>query len=386
MKKDEQITKQRNEKLEKLYENVLALYDQMDYRGVILIFEAFLKLDNIDVLYYEHFNFVADIYIFASLSYLNLYEYEKALDVLINFEEQYNIIKNYYSKFIKYTKKNVFSKDEQEHIKNFISIINNGFNEFNKTRKIKFYNNLAYCYYKNKKYAKAVNYYESALRFNCSNLQLLTGKAQSLYELYNHKLPKEVKDTLFSIINKIQYNKQDYSSMFDCYLAIAKITYFLGNSAQALNYLSIALKFLNTDNNAECKDKQIYAYDWISRIAYKEKQYSTAAIFYEKIIDCLIQNKGSFIEHETIHPKPELSKMLKFLNETKRKVIDADIHYTNKSIWVGLIVGALFGSCQLFQVLVEYFKYNNNKSFIICIIVFAILTAFGYIFIDKFKK
>ena len=88
MKKDEQITKQRNEKLEKLYENVLALYDQMDYRGVILIFEAFLKLDNIDVLYYEHFNFVADIYIFASLSYLNLYEYEKALDVLTNFEEQ----------------------------------------------------------------------------------------------------------------------------------------------------------------------------------------------------------------------------------------------------------------------------------------------------------
>ena len=70
------------------------------------------------------------------------------------------------------------------------------------------------------------------------------------------------------------------------------------------------------------------------------------------------------INHEEIHPKPELYKMLKFLNETKQFIADEENSKLHKSIWAGNFITSIFGIIQCY--------YENHFNLKICL-----LLAFG---------
>lgn len=123
---------------------------------------------------------------------------------------------------------------------------------------------------------------------------------------------------------------------FDTLLSIGKILYFLGDYDSALNYVQNAIELNIMNKNSS--PQMIFAYDWLSRIAYKEKRYTVAANFYEKIIDKIISDSDSILANGIIHQKPKLSDMVRYLNETKDLVAKGEIHYINKTIWEAIKV------------------------------------------------
>ena len=142
---------------------------------------------------------------------------------------------------------------------------------------------------------------------------------------------------------------------------LGKLYYFIRKEDYALNYIQNALKL---DSSIK-----IYAYDWLSRIMYHKRQYSIAVNYYNKVIELLVDSDSSSNSDDfsTIHPKPILSEMLKYLNETNEYVTKHDVHYINKTIWAGILITAIYGTADVWK------NYDHTHALILFIVV-SILT------------
>ena len=332
------------------YDKCLELYKTQKFIDVINLYEELLNSPKYNEHRFVDFNMVVDITIYAALSCFNMGEYQKAKAYLSDFEEFYYIFKRMYFLLMQNLRKKTFLRMSEKDTKVMVNYINNSLKDFNSNSKLRFYNNLGYAYYKCEEYKEAIKYYKKTLTMSSNNIQLIVGLHQAEYYSNNpHKLNKKFKAKLLEDIVKIK----QMDSCYETYLALGKLHYFLGDYSRALNYIHIAISSIH-DNN----EQAIYAYDWISRIAYKQKQYSTASIFYEKIIESLVQNtNSSIINHEEIHPKPELYKMLSFLNETKQFIADEENSKLHKSIWAGISITSIFGIIECYYENIFNIKY-----------------------------
>ena len=340
-----------------IYNKCFDLYQTQKFIDVINEYENLLNSTTYKDHCFIDFNMIVDITIFAALSCFSIGEYQKAKTYLSNFEEIYYVFKRTYFILMQNLRKKTFTTITERDTKALVNYISGALKDFNTNSKLRFYNNLGYAYYKCEEYKDAIKCYKKTLTMLPNNVQLIVGLHQAEYYSNNpHKLNKKFKAKLLEDIVKIQ----KMNSSYETYLALGKLHYFLGAFSQALNYIHIAISTIH-DN----KEQEIYAYDWISRIAYKQKQYSTASIFYEKIIKSLVQNTNPvIINHEEIHPKPELYKMLKFLNETQQFIADEENSKLHKSIWAGIFITSIFGIIQCY--------YENHFNLKICL-----LLAFG---------
>ena len=186
---------------------------------------------------------------------------------------------------------------------------------------------MAYTCYKLKKYKDAIKYYKKALVRSKKDIQLNLGIAQSQYRIYKLFLPRKVKIWFRKTIE----NFSECETSFDTLLAIGKMYYFLKEYEIALSFVQKALECAQ----AEPQNK-IYAYDWLSRIAYKTKHHSVAIHFYEEIIKCLVEYPDN--QQDVIHPKPKMYDMLKYLNKNKKIVRNQEI----RVVWYTVIVSIIF--------------------------------------------
>ena len=330
---------------QELYCQFQEFYNSKKYFELIYLYEQFLNSYN----YLEHcfidFNLVIDVILYVALACFNLNEYEKAKIYLTNFEDFYLSYKRRYCYHKERLNKKKYATIPEFDSKILVGYMNDTLREFNQNNKIRFYNNLGYAYYKCEQYDKAIEYYKKTLSIQPNNIQLIVGYHQAVYYRTSpHCLKEKERININNDINKIK----KFESNYDTYLAIGKLYYFLGEFSTALNYINIAISFIQ--GGIDICHKEISAYDWISRIAYKQKQYSTASIFYEKIIDKLVEDAGNNLSnHEEIHPKPELYKMLNFLNETKQFIADRETSNLNKSIWAGIFITSIFGLIDCFK-------------------------------------
>ena len=226
--------------------------------------------------------------------------------------------------------KNVF-----EMSKHACELISDQIKKFNSNNSYKYLSNIAYACYKLKRYKEAIKYYKKALirRKNKKDILLNLGIAQAQYELYKGKLPYSVKKWYIKTIDIFSNSKTN----FDTLLAIGKMHYFLKDYDKALNFVQKALEF--TVNEPQNK---VYAYDWLSRIAYKKKNHSIAIGFYEEVIRCLVEYPDSK-QGMIIHPKPQLYLMTKFLNENKKILKNQELRGVWYTVIASLIVTIAFG-------------------------------------------
>lgn len=320
--------------------------------------------------------------IYKGLAYIELSEYAKAVDVLLLVEKDYIRLLDLKSRYKK-QKRESFSQDEI--LNEILHIVNILISSVQDNLR-KTFANLAFAYYKLKDYKNSIKYYKKAIYRDKKNPQLHLELSQAQYRNIENKT-KNV--SWYNIIGKIQlqkeiivqsknyiktielYKKQETN--FETLLSIGKLLYFLGDYQSSLNYVQNAIELCNT---RETKHKKIFAYDWLSRIAYKEKKYAVAVSFYEKIIDNIISNSNSISENGIIHQKPKLNDMVKYLNEVKDLVSQSEVHYFNKSIWGGIITGIILETAEI---------YASTESFKIPIYMIVILVLVGFVYIHKYK-
>ena len=352
------------------YDTVYGLYESKKYLDIINRYNKFKNSPNFSLILFKYFVIVVNMTILTSISYCSIGDYSKAKEVMLFINEKYYLYKKQYNFLIKEKRNKSLSVIDRNEIKQVTNFLNLTLREFNKFLRYRFYNNIGYVHYKNKLYEDALYFYKKAIPYDRENLQLIVGKYQSLYyakkeHCFNDKERKELLEDIEIIKKK--------NTGFDTYLTLGKLYYFNQELDIALNYINIAISTLNEEDENK-HNKEIYAYDWISRISYKQRYYSTASIFYEKIIDSLVKdNNKTYIDHEGIHPKPELHRMLKYLNETKQHLIDAEISNLNKSIWAGILITTIFGLVQCF--------YDNNIPNINCLYIFCVVFISGGIII-----
>lgn len=321
--------------------------------------------------------------IYKGLAYIELSEYSEAIDVLLLIEQDYEILLSLKRQFKK--KKRKPFKQDNKLLNDTLIVINNQISNVQENLG-KTFSNLAFAYYKLKDYENSIKYYKKAIFRDKKNPQLHLELSQAQYRNIKNK-NKSVK--WYNLIGKIQLKKDiiiqkiNYQKTIELYktqetnfetlLSIGKLLYFLGDYHCSLNYVQNAIELCNTK---ETKHKKIFAYDWLSRIAYKEKKYSVAVSFYEKIIDNIISNSNSISENGIIHQKPKLNDMVKYLNEVKDLVAKREVHYFNKSIWGGIITGIILESAEI---------YTATESMNIPICMIVILLIAGFIYINIYK-
>lgn len=324
---------------------IYQLYDNKNYLEIIRLYNIHFNSKNFYEKCFFNFNIVVNIVLLVTNSYCCIGNYAKALEHMIILDDSYYIYKRTYFLLMQILRTKDFKKINKEDAQAIVQNFNENLRIFNKDFRLRFYNNLAYIHYKRGTYKEAIEYYKKAIPYAPDNIQLLIGYYQAVYYGGNktHCINGEIKKELINNIDKIMQQQ----ASFDLYLALGKLHYFIGEYQQAFTFVNLAL---DTLSESEKNKKEIYAYDWISRISYKLKQYATASIFYEKIIDSLIKSsENAIIEQETIHPKPELYKMLKFLNETKQYIASEETSKLSKSIWAGIIITTIFGLIECFK-------------------------------------
>lgn len=118
---------------------------------------------------------------------------------------------------------------------------------------------------------------------------------------------------------------------FDTLLAIGKMYYFLKDYEISLAFMQKALEFTNNE-----PENKVYAYDWLSRIAYRNKNHSVAINFYEEVIKYLVEFPDN--QQNVIHPKPKLYDMIKYLNDNKKIVRNQEM----RALWYTVLVSIFF--------------------------------------------
>ena len=302
-----------------------------------------------------------DVFFRVYISYIKLLKYVQARNVMIRYREIRRLLVVVFVHASSKPNFKEYSKQIYEAIQAF--------------KIIKFFNNVAYSYYKEKEYDKALTNYELALRYSAEispdeKLQLLIGKAQSMYYKFENSKKKNFQE-FFNSIQEIIKEVFNYDGNCDILLALAKLYYFIGDYDNSLNYLDLALK-QNEKEKSELLE--IYAYDWLSRIAYKQKRYSIAVGFYEKLIQ-LLTVYSSNEEFNIINPLPHIHNILQYLNETKELVAKQDISYINKTIWAGIVITALFG-------LIDFYRSGMSLFLVLFILLVTFILVFAIIHLD----
>lgn len=314
--------------ISKIDEKLQKLFKEKEYLTIINLFPKYLQIaDEYIVAFY--FNSIINWFLYAGISYFELDMYNDALRIF----NQANKLKDV-----------VFSKIKSFETHNdpdFIEYLNKVLDDFNKNHATYFYLNYAYVCYKNKEYNQAIKYYNKLGENTGEKIQVIVGKAQCMYALKGDKATREKNKKIYIDYINILMKK---AMTFDVLLAIGKLYFFAEKYDHALFWVQKAIERLNNSDT----NKKIHAYDWLSRIAYKQEQYAAASAFYEKIIDLLIQNPNTQ-QHEVIHPTPQLHKMVKFYNETKALLHKEELKLVNKTIWIGVLGTAIFGLNQIYE-------------------------------------
>ena len=361
-----------NLSLDKLEREIRRLYKGKKYLNLIALYNVYSVSLHYAKLDPRYFSYIMSSLIYVALSYFSLEKYQKALILFQEIEIRHRGLIKMKHTLQRQENRNLLTEEEKKGLNG----IKQALYEFNTTNRIKLYINFAYTFYKvketNKKkrkisYEKALFYYHKALLLKrymtCSQfIQSYVGIAEVKYCTYNNKktIPEKLK-TEFEKIKEI-FIMQETS--FDAYLALGKISYFMQEYDNALIYVQKALEFASKD-----EEKRIYAYDWMSRISYKNKQYSTASLFYEKIIDELVNYPDQ--QQEEIHSRPKLYKMVQFLNETKTYLAQEETSKLSKSIWAGIVVTSLFELINCYR--------NYKYSMLTCVLIGFGIFIFIYI-------
>ena len=323
-------------------------------------------------------------FIYQGLAYIEIAEYKSAIDIFLLIENDYEnllSIKKYYKTL------NKKSSNDSEIFKEVFDAINEQITNV-RDNLAKTFSNLAFAYYKLKDYENSIKYYKKAIYRDKKNPQFHMELSQAQYRHIEQKSKKikwfhlkekqklktdknKQKECYLKTINLLK--KQETS--FETLLSIGKLLYFLGDYNSALNYIQNAVDY--SIANKDSSIKIIFAYDWLSRIAYKEKRYAVAANFYEKIIDNIISNNESISENGIIHQKPKLSDMVRYLNETKDLVSKGETRNIEKTIWAGIITGIILETAEI---------YSSKYSFKIPFFMFIILFLASIMFIKIWNK
>lgn len=356
------------------------LFEAKKYLEVINKVEKMkVTIDN-EVLDYFFFNNKISCLIYQGLSFIEIGLYKRALELFDCIDEKYETIKASKT-YWKMLSKNPENKQEFEISKDALSLLNEQILIFGTTNQIRFLSNKAYVYYRLEDYKNSIIYYKKALVRDNKNIQLNLGIAQAQYYEYRKKFKSKILNNIYLFFNskmpvKIILNFKKTISMlearetsFDNLLALGKMYYFMGRYEESLLYVQKSLTL--SENKPE---KNIYAYDWLSRIAFKTKHHSVAVGYYKEIIKSLIENPDS--KQEVIHPKPDLYKMLDFLTQNEEKVTKNEVHYINKSIWGGIIAALILESAEI---------YSNTNSFHIPLIMIVLTLIVSTIYINVYK-
>ena len=346
---------------EQFRQQIIAFYGQYKFVNVVNIYEKICNEESFLLEVMSNFKVWDDVFFRVYISYIKLLKYVQALNVMIRYREIRRLLVVVFVHASSKPNFKEYSKQIYEAIQAF--------------KIIKFFNNVAYSYYKEKEYDKALTKYELALRYSAEispdeKLQLLIGKAQSMYYKFENSKKKNFQE-FFNSIQEIIKEVFNYDGNCDILLALAKLYYFIGDYDNSLNYLDLALK-QNEKEKSELLE--IYAYDWLSRIAYKQKRYSIAVGFYEKLIQ-LLTVYSSNEEFNIINPLPHIHNILQYLNETKELVAKQDISYINKTIWAGIVITALFG-------LIDFYRSGMSLFLVLFILLVTFILVFAIIHLD----
>ncbi len=321
-----QEVKNKTHPIQVLLQNLKQLFENKKYLEVIYSVKKNKRLLDTEFLDYFYFDDKVACLIFAGISYLELGLYTNALAIFKSIELRYANIKlfrNFWKKVSKQpVDKTMFNMSE-----NALKLLKAQIRLFNSSNNGRYLSNMAYTCYKLKRYKDAIKYYKKALVRNKKDIQLNLGIAQSQYRIYKLFLPKGVKKRFRKTIE----NFSGYGTSFDTLLAIGKMYYFLKEYEISLSFVQKALEFAQKE-----PQNKIYAYDWLSRIAYKTKHHSVAIHFYEEIIKCLVEYPDN--QQDVIHPKPKMHDMLKYLNKNKKIVRNQEI----RGVWYTVIVSIIF--------------------------------------------
>lgn len=387
MQTNELIPNKINESFAALINEIKKLYSANKYLEVIELVNKkndFMYSEILDVVCLDK-KIICIIY--QGLAYIELNEYQMAIRTFLIADEKYQDLKD----FKQYAKHNLSQFDPKQ--KRILQLINAQI-ALIKPNLTRLYSNLAYAYYKNKNYSSAEKYYKKALIRDKKNCRLHLELSQNNYK----RLVEETKTlkwyNRFILERKFKNKKTKYEieckktldlclkqeSNFENLLAIAKLYFFIEENQKALNYVQKALELNKDMNDSQNNNRNlIFAYDWLSRIAYKEKNYLAASQFYEKLIELLLKYSDNNFEDGIKHHIPKLSDMAKYLNETKHKVTKSEIHYINKTIWGGILAGIVLESAEIIA------STGNISVTHILTIMLTILFIGGAIFINVYK-
>ena len=332
---------------QKDFDNLYELYENQKYLDVISNFEKLVnQIDSVEFL--VHIDLAISVYKAVFSSCIFLVMYESALNYILQAENLYKKYKSIYKQVLK-NRKDLLQKNpnNKRKLRAIISEMAQFLETFNEKGKFELYINIAFAYYKNKKYSEACKYYEKIniekirkyLNYQ-DYMQYCVGRIQAIYYCYHHK---KFPDTFYKKVENYINELKKMPSDVEVLLSLGKLYYFIGNEKKALNFIESAL-MLNNDKN------KIYAYDWLSRITYHQKKYRLAQNFYKKIISILVESKDVQINNfSSIHPRPILFDMLKYLNETEELLAKQETIGLNKSIWAGIFITSIFGLIDLYS-------------------------------------
>lgn len=321
-------------KFEYKYNIIRVLFASKKYLEVIKEVDELRDLLDADYLDYSFFDDKAVFLIYKGISYIELGLYNEALKSLLLIENKYESLKKARS-FWKNLSRKPINNSIFKMSKHACELIADQMRKFNSNNSYKYLSNIAYTCYKLKKYEDAIKYYKKALirKKNKNDMLLNLGIAEAQYKLHKFRIPKSVKKWYLKTIDMLLKSKTD----FDTLLAIGKMYYFLRDYDKALNFVQKALEF-----TVEHPENKVFAYDWLSRIAYKKKNHSLAVGFYEDLVRCLVEYPDGR-QGMIIHPKPQLYMMIKYLNDNKRIVKNKELRGVWYTVIVSLIVTVFFG-------------------------------------------
>ncbi len=306
------------------------LYKDRKYLDVIKL-ASITGLFDKNKISYLGFNEQIYCIIYVGISYIELEEFEKAIKCLFCVEQKLHEFKRTITLW-KETNKKPKNDREFRVSETLLPLLRDQINDFYSHNNVKYLSNLAYAYYENKQYKRAITHYKRALKKDPKNIQYNLGIAQAQYRLYNSNVPDEILEEYKKTLEMLKTQQ----TSFDILLAIGKMYYFLGEHSKALLYLQLALDSEKNESN------RVHAYDWLSRVAFKTKNHSAAVTFYEKIISTLIEHPNCK-QTEIIHPRPKLHKMVEYLNTNKKILNNEELKWVIRSIFWGIGVSAFFG-------------------------------------------
>lgn len=172
---------------EQFRQQIIAFYGQYKFVNVVNIYEKICNEKSFLLEVMSNFKVWDDVFFRVYISYIKLLKYEQARNVMVRYREIRRLL------VIVYT-----HACNEPNLEEYLKQISDAIQTF---KVIKFFNNIAYSYYKEKDYDKALINYELALKYSAEispdeKLQLLIGKAQSMYYKFENSKKKNFQEFL----------------------------------------------------------------------------------------------------------------------------------------------------------------------------------------------